>query len=238
MVTVGGFSAFSTDAQTGSSYVELRDAFVLQTRSEVVDRLRRLAAAVRAGRYPAARPYRHVNGFTKFVVAEYSCGARLTLHYWPAERGATDDVSRPHNHRFPFFSILLGGSQRFVELEESVEPGSDTWFRFRYRPYFGGRYAAVAGRDEVGLRQVRTVDRAPLRGYYETSSSVVHQAVTSRTSACATLVLRGPRERRTSHVYYRPAEPPPRGGIQLGRRLAHDEVVEQLHRVLSLVTSA
>jgi hypothetical protein len=82
---------------------------------------------------------------------------------------------------------------------------------------------------------LRTVERAPLRGQYETTSTVVHQAVTDRTRPCATLVLRGPREKRRSQVYYRPGEPPPRGGVQLGRRLTRAEVARQLEDVAAML---
>jgi hypothetical protein len=237
VVDVSGFAALMTDAAARVAYDDLRAAFVRYTRSEVAERLRQLAADVREGRYPAGRPYRHVNGFTKVVVAEHLCGARLTLHYWPADPAAPDDFSRPHDHRFPFSSILLGGSQHFVELAESDDPEAQQWRRFEYRPYLRGRVAAVAGTGEIGLMPLRTVDRAPFDGHYAISSTVVHQAITSRKSACMTLVLRGPRERRTSQVYYRQGEPAPRGGIQLGHRLAHDEVVRQLDHAASLVST-
>jgi hypothetical protein len=237
MVDVSGFAVLTTDAAARVAYDDLRDAFVRYTRSEVAERLRQLAGDVRKGRYPAGRPYRHVNGFTKVVVAEHPCGARLTLHYWAADPGAPDDISRPHDHRFPFSSILLAGSQHFVELAESDDPKAQQWRRFEYRPYLRGRVAAIAGTGEIGLMPLRTVDRAPLDGHYAISSTVVHQAVTSRKSACATLVLRGPRDRRTSQVYYRQGEQVPCGGLQLGRRLAHDEMVRQLDHAASLVST-
>jgi hypothetical protein len=222
------------------THAELHDRFVRLTRDEIIEQLADLAAAVRGGNFPAGRPYRHVNGFTKTVAAEYPCGARLTVHYWPAEPGTKDDESRPHDHRYPFSSILLGGAQRFVELQEEMhpEPGAGVWRRFAYRPYLSGRIATVVGAGTFALRAFQEVDRQPLDGHYTTSSSVVHQAVTSRRTACATLVLRGPRERRTSHVYYRPGEPAPRGGIQLGRWLPRDEVTRQLDDVIAMVTAA
>ncbi|WP_433059709.1 hypothetical protein [Dactylosporangium sp. CS-033363] len=196
--------------------------------------LDRLVADVRAGRLPAGAPYRHVNGFTKIVAAEHPDGSRLTLHYWPAARSQPEHVSRPHDHRFPFSSVLLGGRQHFVELAETPSP--DPWRRFAYRPYLGGRIAHVGYTGSIGLAPFRTVSREPLRGLYETTSDVVHQAVTDRTEACATLVLRGPREKRQSRVYYRRDEPSPRGGIQLGRRLAQDEVLRQLADVVAMIS--
>lgn len=220
------------------THSELHEQFVQLMRAEIAQRLTAFAADVRTGRFPAGRPYQHVNGFTKFVVTEYECGARLTLHYWPAAPGARDDVSRPHDHRYPFASILLGGAQRFVEMEEADPAASpQRWRRFTYKPYLSGQLAAVVDAGEVGLRPLREVDRAPLDGHYSTSSTVVHQAVTSRRTACATLVLRGPRERRTSHVYYRPDEPVPRGGLQLGRRLARNEVTRQLDHAVDMVAT-
>jgi hypothetical protein len=225
----------SPNLMARATYPEQREAFERYTRPQVAEQLARVSAQVRAHRYPAGRPYLHVNGFTKIVIAEHSSGARLTLHYWPAAPGTPDDVSRPHDHRFPFSSILLGGRQRFIELEESDTPDAERWQRFQYRPYLAGRLAAVAGSGEVGLRQLRIVDRKPLDRFYSTSSAVVHQAVTNRDTACATLVLRGPREKRTSHVYYRPGEQSPRGGMQFGRRIAHEEVVRQLDHAVSLV---
>jgi hypothetical protein len=237
VVDESGFAVLTTDAAARVACDDLRDAFVRYTRSEVAELLRQLAGDVRKGRYPAGRPYRHVNGFTKVVIAEHPCGARLTLHYWPADPAASDDISRPHDHRFPFSSILLAGAQHFVELAESDDPEAEKWRRFEYRPYLRGRIAAVVGTGEIGLMPLRTVDRAPLDGHYEISSTVVHQAVTSRKSACATLVLRGPRDRRTSQVYYRQGEQTPCGGLQLGRRLAHDEMVRQLDHAVSLVST-
>jgi hypothetical protein len=224
-----------TIAPRGASYAELLDTFERLTPSEIAVKVERLAAAVRARRYPAGRPYRHVNGFTKIVAAEYACGARLTLHYWPAEFGAAPDVSRPHDHRFPFTSILLTGAQHFLELDESVDD-SQPWNRYVYRPHVGGRVASVAGRGATRLRVFRTVERQPFRGHYATTSTVVHQAVTQRDAACATLVLRGPRERRASNVYYAPGEPPPRGGLQFGRWLGHDVVLHQIGHVLKKVS--
>jgi hypothetical protein len=192
----------------------------------------RIVADVRAGRLAGGAPYRHVNGFTKIVAAEYGDGSRLTLHYWPADPAAGEHVSRPHDHRFPFRSVLLGGRQHFIELEEA--PG-DGWRRYTYRPYLGGRIARVAFTADVALRPFRRVERAPLRGEYVTTSTIVHQAVTDRRAACATLVLRGPRERLRSQVYYRPDEPAPRGGLQLGRRLDRAEVLHQLRDVAEMI---
>ncbi|GAA0726310.1 hypothetical protein Drose_11765 [Dactylosporangium roseum] len=206
---------------------------LLLDRAGVVEVLDRLLASARGGQWPAGAPYRHVNGFTKIVAAEHADRSRLTLHYWPASPGAAPDVSRPHDHRFPFISVLLGGRQHFVELEEA--PGGDAWRRFTYRPYLGGRLAHVTHDGEARLAPVRTVDRRPLEGHYAVTSAVVHQAVTDRAAACATLVLRGPRERRRSRVYYRPGEPPPRGGLQLGRRLDRAEVVRQLSDVAAML---
>jgi hypothetical protein len=237
VVNVSGVSTLVDGAAAGASYPELHEVFVRSTRADIAASVLRLATELRAGRYPAGRPYRHVNGFTKVVLAEYP-SARLTLHYWPAAPGTPDDVSRPHDHRFAFSSILLGGRQHFVELAETAEPVADgPWRCYEYRPYVQGRIATVTARGTVGLRRLRTVERAPLAGHYRTSSTVVHQAVTSRDAACVTLVLRGPRERRTSRVYYRPADPAPRGGLQFGRHLDHDEVVRQVDHALSLVTT-
>jgi hypothetical protein len=205
------------------------DTLLLQ-RPDIAGLVDRLVVDVRRGRGVVKAPYRHVNGFTKIVVAEYPDGSRLTIHYWAAEQGI--HVSRPHDHRFPFSSILLGGRQHFVELERTE---GDGWREFTYRPYASGRIAHVAYNGKVGLEPYRVVERAPLQGQYVTSSSVVHQAVTDRREACATLVLRGARERVRSQVYYRPDEPPPRGGVQLGRRLERAEVVRQLEDIAAMV---
>lgn len=210
-------------------------ATTLLTRDLAAAELSSLAEQVRAGRYPLGAPYRHVNGFTKIVAAQYGDGSRLTLHYWPARPGGAPDVSRPHDHRFPFTSLLLGGRQHFVELELTDDPAGEPWRAFSYRPWFGGRLAMVEFAGDTRLRAVRTVERQPLAGHYSTSSTIVHQAVTDRAAACATLVLRGPRERRRSRVYYRPGEPPPRGGLQLGRRLARTEVLRQLDDMLAML---
>jgi hypothetical protein len=201
-------------------------------RAAVAELVGRLAADLGRGRLPHGMPYRHVNGFTKIVAAEYGDGSRLTLHYWPAAPGAGEHVSRPHDHRFPFSSVLLGGHQRFIELSEVPGRG---WRRCTYRPYWGGRIAHVRHIGNVSLQSDHEVTREPLQGHYATTTDVVHQAVTDRRAACATLVLRGPRERLTSRVYYRPDEPVPRGGLQLGRRLAPDEVIRQLNDVLGMV---
>jgi hypothetical protein len=129
--------------------------------------------------------------------------------------------------------VLLGGHQHFIELEETDERAE--WRRYTYRPYLGGRIAHVAFVGDVGLRPLRRVERAPLRGEYSTTSTIVHQAVTDRREPCATLVLRGPRERLRSQVYYRPDEPAPRGGLQLGRRLDRAELVRQLQDVAAMI---
>ncbi|MGI5243459.1 hypothetical protein [Dactylosporangium sp. CA-139066] len=208
------------------------DTLLLQ-RPDIAGLLDRLVVDLRRGRLAGGAPYRHVNGFTKIVAEEHADGSRLTLHYWPAEPRAREHVSRPHDHRFPFSSILLGGRQHFVELEEDA--GGEGWRRFTYRPYAGGRIAHVARAGNVGLTPVRRIERMPLQGQYVTSSTIVHQAVTDRRQACATLVLRGARERVRSHVYYRPDEPPPRGGLQLGRRLDPAEVIRQLQDMAAMI---
>jgi hypothetical protein len=220
----------------GAPYPELFRAFESLTAGGIAAEVERLAEAVRARRYPAGRPYRHVNGFTKVVAAEYACGARLTLHYWPAEPGAVPDVSRPHDHRFPFTSVLLTGAQHFLELDETTDGDAQPWSRYVYRPYVSGRIATVSSRGETRLLVVRTVDRAALHGHYMTTSKVVHQAVTDRDTACATLVLRGPREKRMSTVYYRPGEAAPRGGLQFGRWLGHDVALQQIEDVLGAMS--
>jgi hypothetical protein len=235
VVDVSGIPALVTGAPTGASYSELHDAFVRSTQSDIAESLLRLLTQLRSGRYPAGRPYRHVNGFTKIVMAEHA-SARLTLHYWPAAPDTPDDVSRPHDHRFAFSSILLGGSQHFVELEETDDTEAPRWRRFEYRPFLQGRLATVKARGTVGLAQFQIVKRTPLDGYYHTTSKVVHQAVTQRDQACVTLVLRGPRDRRKSKVYYPADEPAPRGGLQFGRYLAQEELVRQVDHALSLVT--
>jgi hypothetical protein len=236
VVNVSGVPALVDGAPTGATYADLHAVFIASTREDIAAALLDLATTLRAGRYPAGRPYRHVNGFTKIVMAEYP-SARLTLHFWPAAPDTPDDVSRPHDHRFAFSSILLGGRQHFDELDVTDDPDAEPWRCFEYRPYVQGRIATVTARGRVGLTRVRTVEREPLDGYYRTSSTVVHQAITSRDQPCVTLVLRGPRERRTSKVYYRPSEPPPRGGLQFGRHLDHDEVVRQVDQALALVTT-
>jgi hypothetical protein len=236
VVDVVGAPALGSGNPASATYAQLHDAFVRSTRSDIAELLLRLVAQLRKGLYPAGRPYRHVNDFTKIVIREHAA-ARLTLHYWPAASGTPEDRSRPHDHRFAFSSILLGGSQDFVELEETDDPQAEQWRRFEYRPYLRGRIAAVTAGGKVGLRPFRTVNRAPLDGYYTTSSTVVHQAVTQRSEACVTLVLRGPRERRTSTVYYRPTEAAPRGRLQLGRRIDHDEVIRQVEHARSLVAT-
>ncbi|MFI5909605.1 hypothetical protein [Dactylosporangium sp. NPDC051541] len=212
-------------------------ATLLLERYDVAALLDRLTADFRSGHPPAGRPYRHVNGFTKIVAAEHDDGSRLTLHYWPADPPQRQHISRPHDHRFPFSSILLGGSQHFIELAESPTPapGSPVWRRYTYQPYAGGRIAYVRARGTVALEPFRTVTRAPLDGQYETTATTVHQAVTDRTHPCATLVLRGPRQKRTSQVYYRPDEPSPRGGLQLGHRLTNTEVVHQLQAIATML---
>ncbi|MFD0580484.1 hypothetical protein [Dactylosporangium darangshiense] len=138
------------------------DTLLLQ-RLDIGGVIDRLAADVRAGRLPAGMPYRHVNGFTKIVAAEYPDGSRLTLHYWPAGPLGGEHVSRPHDHRFPFRSVLLGGRQHFVELEEG-EGRAANWRRFSYRPYAGGRIAHVAYSGTVALDPMRVVERAPCKG--------------------------------------------------------------------------
>jgi hypothetical protein len=235
---LGSIPVPMTAAPADASYDRLCADFVRYTRADIAALLVDLAARLRSGRYPTGRPYRHVNGFTKIVVAEHPA-ARLTLHFWPADPGAPDDVSRPHDHRFGFSSLLLDGTQRFVEFESGPAGArpDQAWRRYEYRPFLRGRFATVTGHGTLGLRPVRVVERTAMDGHYTTSSTVVHQAVTSRATACATLVLRGPRERRTSNVYYRPAEPPPRGGLQFGRHLGHDEVVRQVDHVAARVST-
>ena len=230
-------TSFALDESTpaGSAFAERQAEFEKWTRDDIGRELAALRSALRTGRYPAGRPYRHVNGFTKVVAAEYPGGSRLTLHYWPQAAGAEDDVSRPHDHRFPFSSHLLGGTQFFEELVETDTAADELWHRYVYRPYLRGRVASVAGRGAVGLSRVKTVGRSPLAGTYNTDSATVHRAVTGRQSACATLVLRGPRERRMSTVYYSPSESPPRGGLQFGRWLPAPVVLEQVEHAIRMV---
>jgi len=227
----------SADLSIGASYDTLQDAFLRLSAAEIYGRLQTVAEQLERGRTPSGGvPYRHVNGFTKIVIAEFVCGARLTLHYWPATPGIVEDISRPHDHRFPFLSILLGGRQRFAELKEGPQGDrSPGWRRFAYRPILGGRLAKIDHSCDTELSEFREVEREPLMGHYATSAEVVHRAITRRDTACATLVLRGPRERKSSHVYYRPDEPPPRGGIQLGRRLRRDDVIQQVRVAMAMI---
>ncbi|MFF5296573.1 hypothetical protein [Paractinoplanes globisporus] len=237
MVNLNDVQALVEAAPTGATYAELHEAFVRSTRSDIAESLVRLAANLRAGRYPAGRPYRHVNGFTKMVMVEHP-SARLTLHIWPAERGAPDDVSRPHDHRYAFSSILLGGRQQFVELEETVDVRlGEPWRSFEYRPYRKGLFAAVTPRGVITCREIAVAPRIPLAGHYTATSAIVHQAITGRDETCVTLVMRGPRERRTSKVYYRPQEPAPRGRLQFGRRVEHEEVMRQVDEAIAFVTT-
>ena len=235
MTELSGMSGSMTGSRPVATYDELHADFVRYTPSDVAALLRGLADRLRSGSYPAARPYRHVNGFTKIVVAEYP-SARLTLHYWPADPGGPDDESRPHDHRFAFTSLLLGGDQHFREFEETDDRADEQWARYAYRPFISGRFATVRRRGTVGLKCVDVARRAVMEGHYTTSSSTVHQAITSRHRACATLVLRGPRERRTSHVYYRPSDPLPHGGLQFGRHLSRHDVARQVEHAASFVT--
>ena len=108
MVNLSSVPALVGGARAGATYAELHDEFIRSTPSDTAELLQRLVMQLRSGHYPAGRPYRHVNGFTKIVMAEHA-SARLTLHFWPAAAGTPDDVSRPHDHRFRFSSILLGG---------------------------------------------------------------------------------------------------------------------------------
>jgi hypothetical protein len=235
MIDLASVPASVTGGPAAATYGDLRATFIRSTPSDVAGLLQGLADQLRSGVYPAGRPYRHVNGFTKIVVAEHP-SARLTLHYWPADPGAPDHESRPHDHRFAFTSLLLGGDQHFDEFEETDDPADEQSVRYAYRPFLSGRFATVARRGTVGLKRVNVARRAAMEGHYTTSSAVVHRAITSRRQACATLVLRGPRERRTSHVYYRPSDPAPRAGLQFGRHLGHDEVVRQVAHAASFVS--
>ncbi len=209
----------------------LREEFAELTPTKIAHGLKRLASGIAAGQLPASRtPYRHINGFTKVLLAEFpKSKARLTLHYWPAA-GDELHISRPHNHRFGFCSVLLTGRQRFIELEqESTQAAIPRWHLYEYQPYFSGRFARLRLRRSVSLTPFRTIERAPLKGVYATPADVVHQALTLRDSPCATLVLRGPRERRTANVFYRDSDEMPRAGIQLGGRVA----LRELHLPLS-----
>jgi hypothetical protein len=231
-------SAVDVCLPADAPYDEVHRTFLTWTPDDIGRALTALGVAVRAGRHPVDRPYRHVNGFTKVVATRHPSGARLTLHYWPPEPGTDEDVSRAHSHRFPFASHLLGGEQHFRALEETqLTVGSERFRRYIYRPYLGGRIASVSSSGEFGLRMVRMDKRSPLDGYYDTNATDVHQAVTRRQSACATLVLRGPREQRTSKVYYPAHEPAPRGGLQLGRALPQSLVIEQVEHAIRMVSS-
>ena len=234
MTELRSMSGLVLGAPAAATYDDLHADFVRYTPSDIAALLQGVATQMRSGAYPAARPYRHVNGFTKIVVAEHP-SARLTLHYWPADPGGPDDESRPHDHRFAFTSLLLGGDQHFREFEETDNRADEQWARYAYRPFLAGRLATVERRGTVGLKCVNVARRAAMEGHYTVSSTTVHQAITGRRRACATLVLRGRRERRTSHVYYRPTDPVPHGGLQFGRYLSRRDVVRQVEHAASFV---
>lgn len=230
------------DADSSGSWSTVRQTFrtAVQNSPDTVETL--LASvwkSLAADHLPArARPYVHVNGFTKLLVAEFpATGTRLTFHYWPAESGKSEvHHSRPHDHRFAFSSVLLTGMQNFVEF--SVEPGQDeSPFReLQYRPHFGGRLAWVRRRRDVDLRARNLINRNPVVDLYEVTADVVHSAATTTRAACATLVLRGPRVRQSAHVYY-PLERVTPGAltIQVGQRISVSETCDQVRSVLRVL---
>lgn len=230
------------DADSSGSWSAVRQGFraaVQASPDSIGSLLASVSKSLAADHLPTrARPYVHVNGFTKLVIAEFPVtGTRLTFHYWPvrSQKGGVHH-SRPHDHRFSFSSVLLTGVQDFMEF--SVEPGQDeSPFReLQYRPHFGGRLAWVRKRRDVALRTRNNVSRSPIADLYEVTADVVHSAATTTEVACATLVLRGPRVRQSAHVYY-PLDRVTPGALtlQVGQRISVSETCDQVKSVLRVL---
>lgn len=154
--------------------------------------------------------YIHVNGFLKLVLLRLpTSGMRVTFHYWPPSEIRGPSISRPHSHRFGFSSILLSGNQEFQHFTQAYDPDtSEEYVEVRYRPFAGGRLALLdKGRRSI-LMPTDVFRRSPLRDRYEIDADTVHAAITHHDSPCATLVLRGPREKSAATTYYREQDLP------------------------------
>jgi hypothetical protein len=230
--------ALMAEDESGA-WSNVRKQFAVQARSPdcIEELLVSVCGLLNKDILPAgARPYVHVNGFTKFVLFELpkTC-ARLTFHYWPPKPSDTLEESRAHNHRFQFSSILLTGYQQLNEFSADMETEGESC-EYEYWPYLGGRFARIRRRGTVQLRKVRNVLRSPLTHIYHLDETTVHTVETYAGVGSATLVLRGPRVRKLANVYYAKSGKPGRFlGVQLGRSVDADEMKDQLEHVLGVV---
>jgi hypothetical protein len=223
-----------------ASWDQLRDQFdsmVQQSPDLIATALGAARDDLSAGRYPAGvRPYVHTNGFTKLLLADLpTTQSRITLHYWPERIAVSEShVSRPHNHRFAFSSVLIMGRQNFIEFSDGKsEEGS--YKKFEYWPYLRGRFARIRYDSEVELVQQGSTEREQLQGVYHLNELTVHSAETATQAPCATIVLRGPHVRRSANVYYKHPASPGRVGVQLGRSIRPHDMENQIIRILRVL---
>jgi hypothetical protein len=83
---------------------ELATAPNLQAMLSLMIKNRAWSAAV------AARSYRHVLGFDKYVLLKFGSGGQLRLHVWRPDRRRIEE--HVHNHRFAFSSAVVLGELR------------------------------------------------------------------------------------------------------------------------------
>lgn len=231
------------DMDRADSWDTLKGEFdkVAQQQSVIARSIEWLHGSLQAGEVPAGQwPYLHVNGFIKLVVMELPLtAARLTLHYWPKRSGTDPSLhSRPHNHRFEFSSLLLAGSQLFEEYDVHRGDIEASTTEFEYWPHLRGRFAWIRRCGYASLSTARIVARRPMAELYHTDELTVHAAETEMVNGCATLVLRGPRTRRSANVYYRRDDRRPAIGLQLGSKVTAGEMSDHVRAILHAIQSS
>lgn len=230
------------EADFGGSWPKLAERFesLVVEVGFLEDLFSKMYDIAKVGQYPTvSKPYQHVNGFVKFILYPFPITtARLALHYWPATSLTSRlvDEGRPHNHRFSFSSILLGGKQEVAEYDFHADDEGRQFTEFEYRPQLSGRLAWVKRCRMVKLKTTAIAQRRSLVGIYRVNETTVHTTTTDASQSCATLVLRGPRVRRTATVYYEGCiKRKPWLSAQFGRLVGAQDIQDQVRQVLKML---
>lgn len=157
--------------------------------------------------YPRARL--HDNGFLKVVVVdqhEWSnsqfAGCKLVMHIWDntTETGRYENV---HNHRWPFWSMLLCGQLVWEHYSISQSNSSlATHFEYEYEsPEREKVYRLVPKQPAaLDLRMRATVTSGTC---LTMTDSELHRVQRSGDATAATLILQGRKSKPTTNVYVR-----------------------------------
>lgn len=204
----------SVEALTSSAFLHAAD-MLRQGRLESGQAARSavqelLGSLVRTEDVPS-QPWRrarfHDNGFLKVLLVDVDewperefLGCRLVLHIWD-ESSATGQPENVHNHRWPFWSVLLTGALTWEHYEERYAAGGEEAYqRFAYgSPGTGASYSmAPSGCVNLTRRFSATVTAGSTVAM---DPDELHRVARHGQAAAATLLLQGRPCRDRTSVY-------------------------------------